>query len=225
VSAATAVALYGRALDGSRVFVRGEDGGRRALPVRRWLGPLGRADHAALERAGGPVLDIGCGPGRHVLALAHRGVLALGLDVAPAAVEHARSRGAAVVGGSVFDRVPGAGRWRSALLLDGNLGIGGRPEALLRRVGTLLAPDGAVICELEPPGAVTTSELIALEDELGTRSGWFAWARVGVDRIDPVARAASMRVVESWEVDGRWFAILRGAVATALELDADAPLA
>src|SRR5205823_333854 len=82
-------------------------------------------------RAVGPVLDVGCGPGRHVLALARRGVLAVGVDVTPAAVRYARARGAPVFRGSVFAAVPGVGHWRTALLLDGNIGIGGRPVVLL----------------------------------------------------------------------------------------------
>ena len=65
-----------------------------ALPLARWLGPAGAVDERVLERARGPVLDVGCGPGRHVHALARRGVLALGVDVSPVAVRLARARGA-----------------------------------------------------------------------------------------------------------------------------------
>lgn len=59
---------------------------------------------------------------------------ALGIDVSEIAVAHARSRGATAIEASVFDRVPGAGRWGSAPLLDGNVGIGGCPveEARMR---------------------------------------------------------------------------------------------
>ena len=84
----------------------------------------------------GPVLDVGCGPGRLVLGLAQRGTVALGVDPAPAAVALARSRGAPVLQRSVFDPLPGQGRWRTVLLADGNIGIGGDPEpaaAPLRR--------------------------------------------------------------------------------------------
>jgi len=161
--------LYAAALGRSTLYVRAEDGTRRDLPLEQWLGPLRGADATVLGRAIGPVLDVGCGPGRHVLALARRGILALGVDVTPAAVCYARARGAAVVLGSVFAPVPGVGHWRTALLLDGNIGIGGRPVALLRRIGDLLRGDGQVLCELDPPGAPTRSELIALEDGDGAR--------------------------------------------------------
>ena len=77
-----------------KLRARRPDGTAMALALHRWLGPLTAADEAVLDRTRGPVLDVGCGPGRHVLALARRGRLALGVDVAPAAVRVARLRGA-----------------------------------------------------------------------------------------------------------------------------------
>jgi hypothetical protein len=119
-----------------------------------------------------------------------------------------------VVLGSVFAPVPGAGHWGTALLLDGNIGIGGRPAALITRLRTLLRQDGCVVCELDPPGSATTCEEIALEDASGVRSTWFAWARVSVDGLAPLARQARMEVKEAWQDDGRWFAVLTRAHQT-----------
>ena len=159
------------------------DGSILRLALDRWLGPLTAADEAVLDRAQAPVLDVGCGPGRHVLALARRGHLALGVDIAPAAVRVARLRGAPAIEASVFARIPGAGTWGSALLLDGNIGIGGAPEALLARMRQLLAPGGDVLVELAAPGVALTSEHIHLEYG-GQLSRPFPWAYVGVDAID-----------------------------------------
>ena len=200
--------VYGTALHCGVLYLRDEDGARRPLPLDRWLGPLRQVDAGVLTWAAGPVLDIGCGPGRHVLALARRGELALGVDISPAAARHARDRGAWVLLQSVFDPIPGAGHWRTALLLDGNIGIGGNPAALLLRLRALLADDGRVVCELDPPGSVTRSELMALENEAGVRSTWFAWARVSVDGVASLARRVGMRLEERWEDGGRWFAVL-----------------
>jgi SAM-dependent methyltransferase len=205
---ATPLELYERGLAEGLLFQRGEDGRLRELPVGRWLGGTRGADGRVLERARGPVLDVGCGPGRHVLALARRGVLALGVDIAPAAVRRARDRGAAAMLGSVFESVPGEPGWRTALLLDGNVGIAGRPVALLARLSELLAPGGKVICELEAPGQPTRGELVALEDAAGTRSSWFAWARVGVDGLAPLAAQAGMEVSAIWSDEQRWFGAL-----------------
>lgn len=200
--------LYGAALDRRRpLMVRDEAGGTRRLPLEAWLDAAGAADRRVLDRARGPVLDVGCGPGRHVHALARRGVLAVGIDISPVAVALARRRGATVLEASIFDRVPGAGVWRTALLLDGNIGIGGRPHVLLARIATLLAPAGAILVELAPPGAGVVSGRVRLEDD-AMASDWFAWASVGIDAIDGPARAAGLRVAERWCDDRRWFAAL-----------------
>ncbi len=205
------VEVYGRGLEERIVYVRREDGRRRPVPIETWLAPPSPADRRVLERAVGPVLDVGCGPGRHALALARRSVDALGVDIAPAAIRRARDRGARALLASVFDPLPGAGHWQTALLLDGNIGIGGRPVPLLSRVRTLLAPGGRILCELGPPGSATRCELIALEDAGGVRSTWFAWARVSVDGLPPVAQRARLQIDEIWGCGGRWFAALFAA--------------
>jgi SAM-dependent methyltransferase len=205
----SALAFYDRALDdpAAEHRLRWADGAVQPLPLERWLGPLSVADESVLARVEAPVLDVGCGPGRHVAALARRGVLALGVDISPAAVRHARARGAAAIERSVFARVPGTGTWRSALLLDGNIGIGGAPEALLARVRTLLAPGGVALVELEPPAIGIRRTRARLEH--GTTAGdWFAWARVGADAIAPLAAASALRVRYTWRCGTRRFALL-----------------
>ncbi len=181
-----------------------------ALPARahHWLGPLTQDDRAVLARAVPPVLDVGCGPGRHVLALAERGVIALGIDITPAALEVARRRGAPVLARSVFERVPGTGRWASALLLDGNLGIGGQPAALLERVASLLKPNGTVLVELEPPGKPPSTELVSF-DIGGVEGPWFAWAAVGADDLGAPAAEAGLHIEDVWPAGDRWFGSLR----------------
>ncbi len=204
----SAAEIYGASLDrGGALILRDEAGLARSLPLEVWLGAAGAVDERVLERARGPVLDVGCGPGRHVHALARRGVLAAGVDVSPVAAALARRGGAAVVEASIFGRVPGAGHWSTALLLDGNIGIGGHPAALLRRLAELLAPGGTVLAELEAPGTGLRDGRVRLED--GERvSEWFAWARVAADLVHEPARAAGLRVVERWRDGGRWFARL-----------------
>jgi SAM-dependent methyltransferase len=199
--------LYAEALagDGASLVCRDEAGCVRRLPLARWLGRAGAVDERVLDRAVGPVLDVGCGPGRHVSSLARRGVLALGVDVSPVAVRLARARGAKAIERSIFDRLPGAGTWGSALVLDGNIGIGGRPDALLRRVADLLAPGGRILLELDPPGAGADTQRLRLESD-GEASEWFAWARVSIDALAGPATAAGLVVTERWCDGGRWFA-------------------
>jgi len=179
-----------------------------ALDAHRWFRPATAAEQRALARAEGPVIDIGCGPGRHVVALGERGVPALGIDITPPALDRARSAGAAVLERCVFDRVPGAGRWRTALLLDGNVGIGGDPVVLLRRVHTLLAPTGHVLAETRAPGAGDHRRRVRFE-VAGTAGPWFAWAGVDADALPDLSRRAGFTVAEQWRDDDRWFAWLR----------------
>ena len=206
--------LYARGLAGgerSELRVRFTDGRAERVDLRRWLGTTDTADESVIERLAGPVLDIGCGPGRHVLACARRGIEALGVDISPAAVAEARRRGAPVIEGCVFSGVPRAGSWGSALLLDGNIGIGGDTALLLARTADLLVPDGRVIVEVGAPGSPTCRERIRLEIA-GAHSAWFPWARVSVDGIGEPARAAGLCSRAMWEAGGRWFVALDAAV-------------
>jgi SAM-dependent methyltransferase len=201
--------LYARGLEDRGDWCLEIEGGRsRGVPFGRWLGPATGADEAVLDRAHGPVLDVGCGPGRHVRALARRGVLALGVDASPAAVTLARARGTAVHHGSIFAGAPGPGVWGSALVLDGNLGIGGDPARLLARLAELLRPGGAVLAEVDPPGWPTRPVRARLDGPAG-RSEQFAWALVGADGIRAIACNAGLEVEDLWSDGARWFALLR----------------
>lgn len=174
------------------------------LPVDRWLAEPGPEEQAVLERCVPPVLDVGCGPARHTLALVRRGIPALGIDEADGAVRLARERGARVLRRTVFGRVPGEGSWGSALLLDGNVGIGGDPGTLLERMRGLLRSGGRVLAELDPPGVPTERLTVRLEFD-GTAGSWFPWARVGVDDAAALASAAGLCLTSVWAEAGRWF--------------------
>lgn len=181
------------------------EGGDRLtrLPLRRWYGAAEPALRAVLDRCTGPAVDVGCGPGRVAAALTHRGVVALGIDTCPAAVRLARHRGAAALRRDVFDPLPGEGRWAHVLLVDGNIGIGGDPVALLRRCAQLLRPGGTVLVELDRPGAgVWRGPARVVPGPV------FPWARLGVEAAGRVAADAGLTVRAVVERDGRWFAEL-----------------
>jgi SAM-dependent methyltransferase len=195
-----------------------EDGVRLPLELDRWLGEPDPVDCELVGRVLPPVLDVGCGPGRHVVALAEAGIPALGLDVAPSAVHMARARGACVLERSVFARVPGAGRWATALLLDGNAGIGGDPKALLGRLGTLVRPGGRILIEVEEPG-VAGGRLQARIETAVRSSSWFPWARVGVDDLEELGAACRLTVGDVWQRRGRWFGMLETALTKLTTID------
>ena len=213
-------ALYGRLLatavehvyrDGPpppRARMRSENGHSERLPIERWVEPVDAGDTVILAGLDGPVLDIGCGPGRHVAALRADGIAALGVDLSPIAVWVTRERGGDAFPGSIFADVPGAGGFRTALLLDGNIGIGGDPALLLRRVRELLAPDGVAVVELDPPGTRTERTRVRLEAP-GVVSEWFPWARAGVDGIGVLAEAAGLVPSAPKQAGDRWYTHLR----------------
>ncbi len=165
-----------------------------------WVAAHRPGDNALLDRCHGLTLDAGCGPGRLATALTRRNVPALGVDISRTAVRLARRRGArARVACILCARL---GRWRHVLLADGNIGIGGDPERLLRRCHDLLADGGDILIELEPPGARTWTGQVSLDGV----SEPFAWATIGVDDIAELAAAAGFTVREIWTEAGRWFA-------------------
>jgi SAM-dependent methyltransferase len=191
------------------VALRSDSGRVLPLDSRRWVETATGADERVLELIDGPVLDVGCGPGRHALALARVGVVTLGIDVSPPALALARRSGAPVLERSIFDRVPAAGRWGTALLLDGNLGIGGCPATLLRRVRELLRPTGRMLVEVSGPGHDVASGVDRVRFEAGGVAGpWFPWARVDIDALEAAAAAAGLDIVRAWSDERRWFAWL-----------------
>lgn len=177
------------------------------VPVGRWASPANASDRVLLGHCVGSVLDVGCGPGRMAAHLSRVGHRVLGVDILPEAVEMTRRRGVPAAHQDVFDPLPGEGRWDTALLADGNIGIGGDPVALLRRLAVALAPEGRAVVDLAAPGTGLQRRLVVLEAE-GLHSVPFAWALVGPERIEDVARAAGLAVLDLDDHEGRWFAVV-----------------
>jgi SAM-dependent methyltransferase len=182
-----------------------DTGEQLVLAAARFTAPPDDVDRGVLDRCQGPTLDLGCGPGRLVAELARRGVPALGVDVAPAAVLLGRAAGAAVLRRSVFDRLPGVGRWPHALLMDGNIGIGGDPGVLLERMRVLLLPrDGELVVETEPEDILRTYRV----SFTGAAHAEFGWTRIGTEALEAIAGPLGFEVRESWTRGGRRFVAL-----------------
>ena len=202
--------LFAYALAGHPCAVVGLDDVPRALPVEEWTRRADAADHALLAHCEGPTLDIGCGPGRLTAALAEQGLVALGIDVVHEAVGQTVERGGSALRRDVFDALPGEGRWHTALLADGNVGIGGDPVALLTRVRQLLDPRGRAVVEVEGPHVPRRTVWATLTCR-GSSSRPFRWSVVGVDDVAEVAAAAGLAVRETTRHQDRWFTVLVGA--------------
>jgi hypothetical protein len=103
--------------------------------------------------------------------------------------------------------MPAEGRWDTVLLADGNIGIGGDPVRLLRRVASLLSPRGTVVVEVGAPGSPTASYSVRLE-VAGRMSAPFAWALVDLGALETLAGQASLRTLQVLNVQNRWIAQL-----------------
>ncbi|GAA3112638.1 class I SAM-dependent methyltransferase [Streptomyces echinatus] len=198
------------------LFLRRGDGWLLPLEVERWCARADPVDRAVLDRCEGAVLDVGCGPGRLVAELAARGRTVLGIDVSEAAVEHTGRLGGQALRRSVFEPLPGAGRWGTVLLMDGNLGIGGDPRALLDRVARLLCPGGLLIAETV---AVDVDERLEVQvvDGAGPGTGGggaFPWARLGTPALLRYAARAGWRTDGQWTAGARRFVALRSRSAS-----------
>ncbi|HWU22038.1 MAG TPA: methyltransferase domain-containing protein, partial [Nocardioides sp.] len=137
--------VFSHALRGETCYLSTPGRLRMPLPVADWTRASDGSDELLLRQCVGPTIDIGCGPGRMAAELAARGHVTLGIDIVGEAVRQTVDRGAAALQRDVFARVPGEGRWATALLADGNIGIGGDPAALLTRARRLLHPGGRVV--------------------------------------------------------------------------------
>jgi hypothetical protein len=170
------------------VHLRSDDGTLLPLPAHRWMGSADPVELRLLADTSGPVLDVGCGPGRHLVALRELGVFALGIDISPSFLAIARARGVNVLERSVFSGVPGRGRWRSVLLLDGNIGIGGNPRMLLTRLAELVCDGAVLLVETEPEDRHHTVQRVRAEAHDG-HGPWFRWTTVGPRRLERAAQA------------------------------------
>ncbi|HEY0636371.1 MAG TPA: class I SAM-dependent methyltransferase [Pseudonocardiaceae bacterium] len=198
---------------------------------------LDRTDWALLERCSGPTLDVGCGVGRLAAALIAHGVVTLGVDTSRIAVRMAAQRGVTVLERSVFDPLPGEGRWSQLLLADGSIGIGANPVDLLDRCAELVRPGGVILAEFDRH-ASGVERCLALMDHSTPDGGygvepeldcldcpdcpdreapWLAeplpWAVVGEDAVGPIAESVGLVPTETWRTADRGFVVLTRPVA------------
>ncbi len=186
---------FDAAFAGQSCHIIRTDGSTEALSIHVWQGDVTPSDIALfVEPCHGATLDIGCGPGRLAGAIAARGIEVLGIDTSVEAVRLTLARGAMALRRDVFETMHIGSRWSHALLADGNIGLGGDPVRLLRRIREFLDENGTVLVELEAPGVVSRNEQLRLKvgDTISTP---FTWSVLSVDHIERVASEAGFLVM------------------------------
>jgi SAM-dependent methyltransferase len=194
--------------DAVTLLLRDDDLGAAShstMDVARWNAGADDADLTLLRSVAGPVLDIGCGPGRMVRAALDLGLEVLGVDVSPTAVEIASEAGLPVLEISVFEALPREGGWQTALLVDGNIGIGGDVRAMLERCRELLTATGEIVVELHPDDDRNNTYTGTLVDARGGESEVFPWAEIGLNPMTTLAADMGFALQQSWTTDGRTF--------------------
>jgi SAM-dependent methyltransferase len=121
-------------------YIDFDDSSTYFKPESSW----GKEERRALKLARGKVLDIGCGAGRHALALQRRGLKVTGIDSSPLAVQVCRKRGlrdARVMGIEEIGRLP-RGSFGTIVMFGNNFGLFGSPARarrflrIMRRITT-----------------------------------------------------------------------------------------
>lgn len=144
-------------------------------PFGRFLGFVWRHEHATINEAtldllslerGDRALEIGCGPGEALRALARRGCTALGLDVSALMVRIARNRNR---------RLLGSGRVAVRKIEDGRLDLErdafdrafsvhciyfwAEPSAMLKQIFSALKPGGRLVLAFIPDSPLVPPRL------------------------------------------------------------------
>ncbi len=179
-----------------------------AMDVSRWSAPADAVDLMAVSRCEAPVIDLGCGPGRMVVALNQSGRSALGVDMSAAAVGVSLDRGGLALRRRITETLPAEGRWGTALLLDTNIGMGGDVATLLQRCRELVAPGGLIICEVDAQHDRHDVREVVLNCD-GVQSVPLPWASIGARALERIAAGLDLVMAEEWTAEGRVFVTLR----------------
>ena len=128
---------------------------RRSVAIESFVGWV----DDRLGLAGRRVLDLGCGPGLYARRMAARGATVTGLDFSATSLAHARSDAAAaglsinyLEADYVEDELPGPVDLVTLIYCDYGALPPERRKKLLTKVRAALAPGGAFVLDVFPPG-------------------------------------------------------------------------
>ena len=167
-------------------------------------------EQVLLDLVEGPVLDVGCGPARHARLLQARGLRTIGLDRSLPALGLARSFGLRhwLHADARFDPLPAV---RTALLLDGNLGLAGTPAGavqLLDRLATACGPGGRLLVGGRAPRHGWLRPLVVRDEYRNLVGPWGRWLQASLPAVVDLAAPAGWRLQHAITDGGRYWAAL-----------------
>jgi SAM-dependent methyltransferase len=187
----------------------------RVAPRRRlshelaaYFAPVTGHERALLDLVEGPVLDVGCGPARHARLLQARGLTAIGLDRSLLALGLARSLGLRhwLHADALAGPMPAV---RTALLLDGNLGMAGTPAGAVRLLGRLAAacgPGGRLLVGGRAPRHGWLRSLVVRDEYQDLVGPWVRWLQAGLAAVNAMADPAGWSLQHAVTEGARYWA-------------------
>jgi SAM-dependent methyltransferase len=191
-------------------WLRVASGQRVGHELAPYFAPVGAAERSLLDLVEGPVLDVGCGPARHARLLQGRGLTAIGLDRSPLALGLARSLGLRhwLQADARAGRLPPV---RTALLLDGNLGLAGTTTGAVRLLHDLAAacgPGGRLVVGGRAPGNGWLRPLVVRHEYRDLAGPWARWLQAGLPAVLHLARPAGWRLRQAVTAGEDYWAVL-----------------
>lgn len=145
--------------------------------------------------AQGPALDLGAGAGRAALWLQDQGIAVTAVDSSAGAVDVCRLRGVRDARVGDLCDPPADQRWRTILLLCGNLGLAGSwagTRSLLARLAEIAAPDAVVVADtVDPLGPAEIGLRIRYK---GTATPWWRQINVAVNGLGRLIDGTGWRI-------------------------------
>ena len=194
----------------SPAWLRVAPGRRLTHDLAAYFAPVTTPEQVLLDLVEGPVLDVGCGPARHARLLQARGVRAIGLDRSLLALGLARSLGLRrwLHADARFDPLPAV---RTALLLDGNLGLAGTPDGavqLLHGLAMACGPGGQLLVGGRAPRHGWLRPLVVRDEYRNLIGPWGRWLQASLPAVLDLAAPAGWRLQHAVTKGARYWAAL-----------------